>query len=100
MRLQLVGLLARDKDHAIREGAQLLGRESASGFGAISGHVTSAGYSPGLKQWIALALLERGFQRLGETVYVTDPVRGTRKPFAARVTSTVFLDAGNERLRG
>jgi len=65
-RKQLVGLLPLDGGVLLPEGAQLVGsRESR----ASEGHVTSSYRSAALRRTFALALLVRGRERRGETVY-------------------------------
>ena len=98
-RLQLVGLLSADAKRPLREGAQIVSTAEATGFGAIIGHVTSAAYSPGLGRHIALALLQRGHVRHGETVHVADPLRDGRKRRAATVTDPIFIDPAGARLQ-
>jgi sarcosine oxidase subunit alpha len=58
--------------------------------------VTSACASPTLGRSIGLALLERGFQRKGETVTVFDAGR----EFEARVVAPAFYDPSGERMHG
>lgn len=98
-RLQLVGLTAAEEKRPLREGAQIVATLEAKGLGAAIGHVTSAAYSPTLGRHIALALLQRGRARNGETVFVADPLRDGRKRRATTVTDPIFLDPAGERLR-
>ena len=98
-RLQLVGLLSADAKRPVREGAQIVSTAEAMGFGAAIGHVTSAAFSPSLGRHIALALLQRGRARRGETVHVADPLRDGRKRRAATVTDAVFFDPAGTRTR-
>ena len=48
-------------------------------------------------QWIALAYLERGTDRIGEKLVAASPVRGTN--VEVEVCSPVFFDPQGERLR-
>ncbi len=98
-RLQMVGLLSVDEKRPLREGAQIVATKEAKGFGAVIGHITSAAYSPALCRHMALALLQRGRTRHGETVYIADPLRDGRKRHAATVTEPAFFDPANERLK-
>jgi len=59
------------------------------------GIVTSACFSPTLKRVIGLGLLERGFDRKGETVTVFDDGR----TFDVRITDPVFYDPGGENMK-
>lgn len=91
-RRELVGLLTEDPARLLVEGAPLtpLGRRQASeGFASASVWSVANGRS------VALALLERGRQRIGETVFVRmkdDVVRAT-------VSAPCFYDPRGERLR-
>jgi sarcosine oxidase subunit alpha len=58
------------------------------------GIVTSACFSPTLKRVIGLGLLERGFERKGETVTVFDNGR----TFDVRITDPVFYDPAGEKM--
>ena len=90
-RRQLVGLEALDPDACLVTGGHLI---AAAGPGRSQGFVTSACHSPTLDRPIGLALLERGADRLGESVAVYD--QGSTVP--VRVVSPVFYDPDNERI--
>ncbi len=51
-------------------------------------------FSPTLKRVIGLGLLERGFERKGETVTVFDDGH----TFDVRITDPVFYDPGGEHM--
>jgi sarcosine oxidase subunit alpha len=93
-RRQLVGLLPHDPGERLVEGAALLsdpdGRRG-------EGHVTSSYRSAALGRTFALALLERGRARHGETIHVTTAAGATTP---ARVTGTVFYDPDGRRRDG
>ena len=91
-RPRLIGLRSLD-GAAIRSGAHLVGGDRRS-----QGHVTSATYSPQLGCEIALALLERGPERLGERVTATYPLRDS--DVAVEVVSPHFVDPEGTRLHG
>jgi sarcosine oxidase subunit alpha len=94
-RERLVGLLPSDPTVRLPEGAQLvldLGRVPMP----MAGHVTSSYASPALGRTFALALLERGDARIGETVYA--PLASGA--VAATVTSPVFWDPDHARRDG
>jgi sarcosine oxidase subunit alpha len=93
-RWKLVGLETLDGS-VLPEGAHMVtDRVNANGQKVAEGRVTSTYYSPTLKRGIALALVARGPQRMGEVVQVgrTD---GSR--IAARIASPVFYDPKGER---
>jgi sarcosine oxidase subunit alpha len=92
-RMQLVGLLPVDRRTLLPVGAHAAaGRPPA----AIDGVVTSSCFSPVLGHPVALGLLRRGRQRLGERLTVWHLGR----PVAAEVVATPFLDPKGERLHG
>jgi sarcosine oxidase subunit alpha len=62
---------------------------------AMLGHVTSSYRSPNLGRTFALALLQRGRERLGEKLYV--PMQD--RTITVTVTDPVFIDKDGERLR-
>jgi sarcosine oxidase subunit alpha len=79
-------------------GAHLLPQGAAATPENDQGYVTSVGYSPQFRCWIALGLLARGRERMGETVRAYDPVRGQDTP--VEVVSPVFYDPEGSRLHG
>jgi len=91
VRRELVGLLP-EPDAQIPEGAPLTpgGRKVAT-----EGLVTACVRSVVLDRWVALALLDNGTARHGETVHV----RLQERTIPARVTQPVFHDPEGERLR-
>ncbi|HEY7400187.1 MAG TPA: glycine cleavage T C-terminal barrel domain-containing protein [Actinomycetota bacterium] len=94
-RKQLVGLLTVDKK-MLPEGAQIVREDTGRIPMPMAGHVTSSYWSPILDRSIALAMVERGRELLGETVYAPLP-GGTA---AATVTDPVFYDKENARRDG
>jgi sarcosine oxidase subunit alpha len=95
-RKQVVGLLTVDPGTVLEEGAQIVGvAEPASGEHAL-GHVTSAYWSQNLGRSIALANVERGRSRIGETLFVPMPPG----PVAVTVADPVFIDKEGARLHG
>ena len=77
--------------HLLRPGAENKARND-------EGHITSSCFSPTLGRTIALGLLRRGPQRLGERVRAYDPIRG--RDTLVEVCSPVFYDPDGARLRG
>ncbi|HEX6579335.1 MAG TPA: glycine cleavage T C-terminal barrel domain-containing protein [Actinomycetota bacterium] len=84
-RKQLVGLLPEE---LLPEGAQLVEEDTGRIPMAMIGHVTSSYRSPTLGRPIALAMVERGRERSGRTVFAPLP-GGT---ISADVVSPVFYD--------
>ena len=93
-RRQLVGLLTDDGSR-LEEGAQIVFDPKQALPMKMVGHVTSSYASDAVGQPIALALVEGGHSRMGETVYVPMPDR----TISAKITSTVFVDPDNARLK-
>ena len=59
--------------------------------------MTSTYWSPTLGRSIAMALLERGPERLGEVVRMSN---GAGAPIPAKIVSPVFFDPDGERQNG
>ncbi|MBI2969739.1 MAG: hypothetical protein HYY36_03265, partial [Gammaproteobacteria bacterium] len=98
-RPQIVGLIPGKGRETLQEGSQILAASDAKGFGASIGRISSA--APGAVRGasIALAMINGGSARRGQTVYVADPVRGRAVPFTARVVDPCFYDPEARRLR-
>jgi sarcosine oxidase, subunit alpha len=93
-RKQLVGLLTEDPRTVLEEGAQIVLDPDQPLPMKMVGHVTSSYWSVALDRSIALAVIEGGNARMGETVHIPMP-SGTLR---AKVTGTVFFDPENKRL--
>jgi sarcosine oxidase subunit alpha len=94
-RKQLVGLLPIDPHVRLPEGAQLVDVDSAPPA-AMIGHVTSSYQSAALGRTFALAMVRRGSERHGETVYAPLP-EGT---FPATIADPVLFDPQGARRDG
>ncbi|MEY9930771.1 sarcosine oxidase subunit alpha [Catenulispora sp. GP43] len=99
-RRHLVGLLPVDPAQLLPEGAQLVpdpaAAEAAGPPVHALGHVTSSYHSAALGRTFALALVEGGRDRMGETVYAPLP-GGT---VAATITESVLYDPKGTRRDG
>ena len=93
-RKQLVGLLTEDGSK-LEEGAQIVFDPKQAIPMTMVGHVTSSYHSDAAGRPIALALVQGGHGRMGETVHIPMPER----TIAAKITSTVFVDPENARLK-
>ncbi|MCA8883928.1 MAG: sarcosine oxidase subunit alpha family protein, partial [Rhodobacteraceae bacterium] len=93
-RRHLVGLLTDDGSR-LEEGAQIVFDPNQPLPMTMVGHVTSSYHSDAIGQPIALALVEGGHDRIGETVHIPMPGR----TIAAKITPTVFVDPDNTRLK-
>jgi len=89
-RKQLVGLLTEDPGFVLPDGAHAL---SPDGTRAV-GHVTSTYMSPTLKRSIAMALIEDGAARMGQTIEIGIDRKTT---VTAVISSPVFYDKDGAR---
>jgi sarcosine oxidase subunit alpha len=96
-RAVLVGVKPVDRWAQLRGGAHLVTLRTDPTLENDQGYVTSANFSPMLGQWIGLALLVRGRERLGERMRVYDPVRNG--DLQADIVDPVFFDPAGTRLR-
>ena len=92
-RMQLVGLLPRDRRTHLPVGAHVT---STAPPAPIEGFVTSSAFSPVLGHPVALAMLKRGSKRLGEHITLYH----LGQPIDAEVVKTPFFDAAGERQHG
>ncbi|GAB0112653.1 sarcosine oxidase subunit alpha family protein [Acidisoma sp. C75] len=94
-RKQLVGLLSADGRTVLEEGAQIVADQKQAKPMTVLGHVTSSYMSAVLGHPIALAMVEAGRSRMGETLHV--PLPGGAG-IAVKIVSPVFYDAEGARL--
>ena len=94
-RKQLVGLLTEDGVSKLEEGAQIVLDPNQPIPMKMVGHVTSSYHSDAVGRPIALALIEGGQGKTGETVYIPMP----DKTIKATITSTTFYDPEGARLK-
>ena len=94
-RKQLVGLLTDNPEDVLPEGGQIVEAVTERPMRMI-GHVTSSYFSANLGRSIALALVEGGRGRHGESVRI--PLE--RVVMSARVTEPRFFDPEGERAHG
>ncbi len=93
-RKQLVGLITKQPTTVIAEGAQVLNDYKSGRPYDMQGHVTSSYYSPLLKRSIALALVQSGLSRQGESVYCCDAFG---EVVEATITESIFYDKAGTR---
>jgi sarcosine oxidase subunit alpha len=93
-RKQLVGLRAKDPGITLEEGLQVAAESGQKPPMDLIGHVTSSYASSVLGHSIALALIEGGRARLGQTLYVPMP----DGDLAVEVMSPVFYDPAGARI--
>lgn len=93
-RRQLVGLELIDDTSVLPEGAQIVSDSQFEVPVKMLGFVTSSYYSSVLDSPFAMALIESGFDRMGETLYV--PLED--RVVSVRVRDTIFYDPSGDRL--
>ncbi|MCV6547232.1 MAG: sarcosine oxidase subunit alpha [Cohaesibacter sp.] len=94
-RKHLIGLKTKDPKTVLEEGAQIVNDPNQPLPMKMVGHVTSSYWSPVLDRSIAMALVEGGHDRMGETVYIPMP----EGVLEAEICSYVFYDPAGERLK-
>lgn len=92
-RKQLVGLLTEDPKDVLPDGAYAVRAVKDKPPMEMIGQVTSTYYSPTLERSIAMALIENGRSRMGETL--SFPLEG--KVVRAKITDPVFYDKEGSR---
>lgn len=90
-RMQLVGLVPVDRATRLAVGAHIVPHKPPA---PIEGYVTSSGFSPTLKHPVALAMLVRGSQRVGDRLRI----HHLDTEILAEVVKTPFFDPTGERL--
>jgi sarcosine oxidase subunit alpha len=95
-RKQLVGLYTEDPQEVLPDGAHAVERVEPKPPMRTIGHVTSSYFSPTLNRSIAMALIDNGLKRMGETLEF--PLeKGIVK---AKVVDPVFFDKEGARQNG
>jgi sarcosine oxidase subunit alpha len=94
-RKQLVGLLTEDPNDVLPDGAYAVREVKDKPPMAMIGQVTSTYMSPTLGRSIAMALIENGRARMGETI--SFPLEGG-KVMKAKIVSPVFYDQDGGRI--
>ncbi len=94
-RPEVVGLLPSDGRFVLPKGAPIIDTETDDEGQMMVGMVTIGFYSPNLERSIALAQLQNGRARMGETITLFTK-KGLMK---AEVCDPVFIDPDGERMR-
>ena len=94
-RKQLVGLFTEEPSEVLPDGAHAVAAVHAKPPMKTIGHVTSTYHSPTLGRSIAMALIENGRARMGETV--SFPLEGG-KVVKAKIVGHVFYDKDGGRI--
>ncbi|MBO0664226.1 sarcosine oxidase subunit alpha family protein [Jiella sp. MQZ9-1] len=91
-RRQLVGLLTKDPNEVLDEGAQVVKDPGQPIPMKMIGHVTSSYRSENCGRSIAMAMIDDGRARIGETVFATTPTGFTE----AVIAPAVFYEVKGE----
>lgn len=94
IRKQLVGLLTENPLTVLAEGSQVVLDPKQPKPMKMIGHVTSSYWSESLGKSVAMAVIEDGFNLMGEDVYIPMP-SGT---IQAKVCKSVFYDPEGKRI--
>ena len=94
-RKQLVGLLTEDPNEVLPDGAYAVKAVKDKPPMEMIGQVTSTYMSPSLGRSIAMALIENGRARMGETI--SFPLEGN-KVMRAKIVDPVFYDKEGSKL--
>lgn len=97
-RWSLVGVVSRN-GQKLKGGSHLVAGNDMDAPGPSLGHLTAMCFSPELNQYIGLALLENGTQKIGERLFATDPVR-TQTHIPVEIVSHHMVDPKGERMHG
>jgi sarcosine oxidase subunit alpha len=92
-RKQLVGLLTEDPQEVLPDGAYAVAEVKAKPPMTMLGQVTSSYWSPTLERSIAMALIQNGRARMGETLSFPLPDKVVR----AKLVEPVFYDKEGKR---
>ncbi len=95
-RRQLVGLKTKLPQTVLEEGAQIVDDPNQSIPMKMIGFVTSSYWSQVLRRSIALAVVENGHNRLGETLFI--PMEN--ETLEVEITDPVFYDKKGDRING
>ena len=92
-----MGFKPVDRTSALTAGAHFVAEGAEITTGNDQGWMTSVAYSPELGHSIGLGFIERGHERMGETVIAASPVRGGN--VKVEIVSPHMVDPDGERLR-
>jgi len=96
--LELVGFFPTDRKLLLKAGAHFISAGKIANTQNDEGWMSSVAFSPTLGHSIGLGFIERGSQRMGETVRAVDPIRSSE--IDVEIVSPHFIDPKGERLRG
>ena len=95
--LSLVGFKPVDRSVGLTAGAHFVAEGAEATTENDQGWMTSVAYSPELGHSIGLGFVQRGHERIGETVMAVSPTRGVDT--MVEIVSPHMIDPDGERLR-
>ena len=100
--LRLMGFRPVDRSRELRAGAHFIENGAEACLENDKGWMSSVAFSPELGHSIGLGFIERGSERVGETVRAVDPIRDgeVEVEVEVEIVSPHFIDPEGERLRG
>jgi len=96
--IRLVGFKPVNPEESLSAGAHFVTQGAEATTENDQGWMSSVVFSPSLNHSIGIGFLERGHERLGETLSAVNPVQNER--IDVEVVSAHFIDPEGERLRG
>ena len=96
-RRQLVGLRPADGKSAVPIGGQIAHAPWTGAVQKCQGHVTASAFSYALNHPVALAMIENGRSRYGDTVWAISPI--AQSNVEAEIVSPHFYDPEGRRMR-
>lgn len=94
----LAGFRPVESDGRLHAGAHFIATGRTANTDNDEGYMTSVAYSPTLRHWIGLGLLQNGRTRIGERIRAVDPIRNSE--IQVEICPPVFLDPEGTRLHG
>jgi len=95
-RPKVVGLLPNDPNYLAPDGTPLTAGKLASGEVNVVGYVTQCVYSPSLNRSVAMAVLDDGLNKLGQSI----TMHAVDGQMTAEITRPGFVDVKGARMRG
>ncbi|MGB1361394.1 MAG: aminomethyltransferase family protein, partial [Alphaproteobacteria bacterium] len=96
--LEMVGVLPTNPKSSCYAGGHFVTSSKFVADGDSQGYISSMTYSPVMKSNIGLGMLKNGRARIGEKMYIADPLRGDH--YEVEIVDAVFYDKEGERTSG
>ncbi len=96
--LEMVGILPVESTATVAIGGHFVSSPEFIADGDSQGYISSMTYSPVKKSNIGLGFLKNGRSRIGEKLYIADPIRNNH--YQVEIVSSVFYDKEGEKTSG